>query len=94
MSPVIPLGREVNSCLSVPAIYDSHVNTPTYLGKKTNWQVEYKFPYLLFTPTHVSTFTENHTFMYNLIYRDSVIVEGKCWSFKWVLSSHCAVGYI
>lgn len=36
MSPVIPLGREVD--LSVPAIYDSndgHINTSTYLKKKT-----------------------------------------------------------
>lgn len=40
--------------------------------------------------------TYTHTFMYNLIYRDtvSVIVEGKCWSFKWVQSSRCAVGFI
>lgn len=67
MSLVIPLGREVDS--SVPAIYDSndgHINTSTYLKKKlapavTYWQVEYKFTHLLFRPTQVSTFTQNHT---------------------------------
>jgi len=76
----------------------------------TYWQVEYKFTHLLFRPIQVSTFThkkkknshthpcvkQTHTFMYNLIYRDtvSVIVEEKCWSFKWVQSSRCAVGFI